>query len=75
MYIFVQNNFIMKKVLAIAFIGALALSSCKKTETAAESNTMLAEPDTTVMMDSSATGGMVDSTAVVAPATDSTMAK
>lgn len=38
----------MKKVLAIAFIGALVLTSCSKKEVATESNTMLPEPEVVV---------------------------
>ncbi|SFH88802.1 hypothetical protein [Halpernia frigidisoli] len=70
----------MKKLFVAAFIGALTLSACsKKTETA-ESNTMMAEPDSTTMMSDStsmAAPATMDSTAAAAPMTaDSTkMAK
>lgn len=64
----------MKKLVAIAFIGGLIMTSCAKKETAEESNTMLSEPETT-MTDSSSAAKM-DSTAVAAPvATDSAMSK
>lgn len=42
----------MKNLFAIAFIGTLVLASCSKKETAAESNTMLQEPETTNVQDS-----------------------
>lgn len=38
----------MKKVFAIAFIGALVLTSCSKKEVATESNVMLPEPEVVV---------------------------
>ncbi len=38
----------MKKVLAIAFIGTLVLTSCSKKEASTESNTMLPEPEVVV---------------------------
>ena len=60
----------MKKVLAIAFVAGLVLASCAKKENVTETNTMMAEPDSTMM---TATP-MTDSAAVMAPA-DSTMAK
>lgn len=44
----------MKKVLAIAFVGGLFIASCsKKSEnTLQDSNVMLQEPETTVVVDS-----------------------
>ena len=42
----------MKKFIALAFIGGLVFTACSKKETAAESNTMMAEPDTTIDIDS-----------------------
>ena len=66
----------MKKLFVAAFIGALTLTACsKKTETA-ESNTMMAEPDSTSMMsDSSSMSQPMDSTAAAMPMKDSTMVK
>ena len=46
--IFAQIKFIMKKLLAYAFIGSLVLASCAKKETTTESNVMLEEPEVTV---------------------------
>lgn len=69
----------MKKVLAIAFVSGLILASCAKKENVEETNTMLAEPDTTMVSEAMP---MTDSTASVAPmaadsamTADSTMAK
>lgn len=68
----------MKKLILAAFVGALTLTACsKKTETA-ESNTMMAEPDSSaMMMDSTSMAAPMDSSAAAMPmATDSTtMAK
>lgn len=46
----------MKKVLAIAFIGGLLLASCSKKvdHSLQDSNTMLEEPETTTVVDSTA---------------------
>lgn len=46
----------MKKVLAIAFIGGLLLASCSKKadHSLQDSNTMLEEPETTTVADSTA---------------------
>lgn len=69
---FAQKNFIMKKVLAIAFVGGLILASCAKKENTEETNTMMAEPDTAMVE----AAPMTDSTAVVAPmAADSATTK
>lgn len=66
----------MKKVLAIAFLGSLMAVSCsKKTDKSLQdSNTMLEEPEATVVSDSTVKS---DSTPAVAipspsPSTDST---
>lgn len=62
----------MKKVLAIAFVSGLILASCAKKENTEETNTMMAEPDTTMVTEAMP---MTDSTAVVVPmAADSTVA-
>lgn len=46
----------MKKVFAIAFIGGLLLASCSKKadHSLQDSNTMLEEPETTTVVDSTA---------------------
>jgi PBP1b-binding outer membrane lipoprotein LpoB len=62
----------MKKIVAIAFVSALILSSCAKKEEVTESNTMLPEPESV----GATPAPMADSTAVVAPkAAESTMTK
>ena len=62
----------MKKFLAIAFIGGLLMTSCSKKETAAETNTMLSEPETPTVE----TLPTPDSAAVIEPmAADSTLIK
>ena len=61
----------MKKVLAIAFVGGLILASCAKKENVEETNTMMAEPDSSMM----APAPMTDSAAAVVVPVDSTMVK
>ena len=57
----------MKKLLLAAFVGALTLTACSKKTEVKESNSMMAEPDSSAMMS--------DSTSMAAPATmDSTAA-
>lgn len=51
-FIFLFKILEMKKLIAVAFIGGLLMTACSKKETESESNTMLAEPDTTIDMDS-----------------------
>lgn len=69
---FLLKIYYMKKLLAIAFIGGLIMTSCAKKETSEESNTMLAEPEATM----TTPAPMTDSAAVVAPAVaDSAMVK
>jgi hypothetical protein len=69
----------MKKVLAIVFLGSLVAVSCSKKDDKSlqDSNIMLEEPATPIVVDSTAT--KTDSTpapaATPAPATDSTAAK
>ena len=68
----------MKKLFVAAFIGALTLTACSKKTDTAESNTMMAEPDSTsaMMSDSTSTNQpMMDSTAAATPMKDSTMVK
>lgn len=66
----------MKKLLAIAFIGALVVTSCAKKETATESNTMLQEPEVIVSDTVKSDSAAAVSTPVATPtAVDSTMAK
>lgn len=60
----------MKKFLAIAFIGALALTSCEKKEVVNENDTMIVEPQTLV-----SDTVVVDSAAVVAPVSDTATAQ
>ncbi len=62
----------MKKFLAIAFIGGLLMTTCSKKETAAETNTMLSEPETPTVE----ALPTPDSAAVIEPmAADSTLIK
>ncbi|WP_417429047.1 hypothetical protein [Halpernia sp.] len=68
----------MKKLLVVAFLGALTLSACSKKTENTESNTMMEEPDsTTIKSDSKPTDGAVkmDSTAMKPMKSDSTMSK
>lgn len=64
----------MKKVLAIAFMGGLVLASCAKKETAAESNTMMAEPEVVVVDSANTDSAAVSAPATTAPATTAPMA-
>ena len=65
------NKFTMKKLLAIAFIGGLIVTSCAKKEQATETNTMLEEPTVTA----SDTANAPSAPAAVPAAADSTMTK
>lgn len=67
----------MKKLFVAAFIGALTLTACSKKTDTTESNTMMAEPDSTTMMSDSTNMNqpMMDSTAAAMPMKDSTMVK
>ncbi|MEG0926026.1 MULTISPECIES: hypothetical protein [Chryseobacterium] len=72
----------MKKVLAIAFIGGLLLASCSKKvdHSLQDSNTMLEEPETTTVVDSTAKTAAPAAATPAAPApeaakTDSTAKK
>ena len=67
----------MKKLFVAAFIGALTLTACSKKTDAKESNTMMAEPDSTAMMsDSTKMAQPMDSAAAMPMKADSTkMAK
>ncbi len=70
----------MKKVLAIAFIGGLLLASCKKKpdHSLQDTNTMLEEPETTTVVDSTAKTPAAATPAAPAPEaakTDSTAKK
>ncbi|CAI8941360.1 hypothetical protein [Chryseobacterium sp. IT-36CA2] len=68
----------MKKVLAIAFIGGLLLASCSKKvdHSLQDSNTMLEEPETSTVVDSTAkTAATPAATAPEAAKTDSTAKK
>ena len=66
------NKIFMKKLLAIAFIAGLLVASCAKKETAAETNTMLSEPETPT----ADVLPVPDSAAVIEPmAADSTLVK
>lgn len=68
----------MKKLFLAAFVGALTLTACSKKAEPAESNTMMAEPDSTSMAtDTTKTAAQpMDSTAAAMPAkTDSATAK
>lgn len=72
----------MKKVLAIAFIGGLLLASCSKKadHSLQDSNTMLEEPETTTVVDSTAKPAAPAAATPAAPApeaakTDSTAKK
>ncbi|MGI9582053.1 hypothetical protein ACR1PO_12620 [Chryseobacterium sp. RRHN12] len=72
----------MKKVLAIAFIGGLLLTGCKKKpdHSLQDSNTMLEEPEATTVVDSTAKTTAPAAATPAAPApeaakTDSTAKK
>lgn len=66
----------MKKLIAIAFMGALVVTSCAKKETAIESNTMLPEPEATVSDTVASDSATAATSTVTTPAvTDSTMTK
>jgi uncharacterized protein YcfL len=72
----------MKKVLAIAFIGGLLLASCSKKadHSLQDSNTMLEEPETATVVDSTAKPAAPAAATPAAPApeaakTDSTAKK
>lgn len=71
LYLCLQIKFTMKKLLAIAFIGSLVLTSCAKKEQPTESNTMLEEPEVATIDTLNAPAA----TAVVPATTDSTMTK
>ncbi len=61
----------MKKLLAIAFIGGLILTSCSKKAESTETNTMLEEPEVATMDTVSSPSATMTSPAT----TDSTMTK
>ncbi|WP_312287292.1 hypothetical protein [Chryseobacterium gleum] len=67
----------MKKVLAIAFIGGLLLTGCKKKpdHSLQDSNTMLEEPEATTVVDSTAKTAAPAAPAPEAAKTDSTAKK
>lgn len=65
------NKYIMKKFLAIAFIGGLILTSCAKQKEVTESNTMLEEPE----IKTADTLNSPAATMTVPAKTDSTMTK
>ncbi len=67
----------MKKVLAIAFIGSLVIVSCSKKvdHSLQDSNTMLAEPEATTVVDSSSTKTAEPAATPAPAATDSTATK
>jgi hypothetical protein len=67
----------MKKLFVAAFIGALTITACSKKTESAESNTMMAEPNSTSMAtDSSKMAQPIDSTVSSVPIKkDSAMAK